>query len=178
MQLELKAAADLSAAERQALAQLSAAVYPPEVLRTSPGRFLEWASAQSSVLAWTAEQELVAHVGMLVRSGMLDGSPVRIGGIGGVKTHPHARGQGYASAALRSAAQALRDRHQVAFSLLVCQAHLLPFYQKLGWLPFAGRLMVEQPGGSIEFTVNHPMVLPGLQPAPRQGVIDLAGLPW
>jgi hypothetical protein len=102
---------------------------------------------------------------------------VKIGGVGGVKTRPQARGQGYASAALRCAALALRDNHQVAFSLLVCQAHLLPFYQKLGWLPFAGRLVVEQRGGSIEFTVNRVMVLPGLQPAPQHGLIDLAACP-
>ena len=68
--------------------------------------------------------------------------------------------------------------HRVAFSLLVCQAHLLPFYGRLGWLPFPGRLVVEQPGGSIVFTVNCPMVLPGLCPAPQEGVIDLRGLPW
>jgi hypothetical protein len=55
---------------------------------------------------------------------------------------------------------------------------LLTFYERLGWLPFAGRLVVDQPGGSIIFTVNRPMVLAGLQSAPQEGVIDLAGLPW
>jgi aminoglycoside 2'-N-acetyltransferase I len=178
MRLELKPVTELSTAERDALKELTAAVYPPELLAISPGRFLEWASAQSSVLAWTDDGQLVAHVGMLTRAGSLDGTPVKIGGVGGVKSHPQARGQGYASAALRCAALALHNDHRVAFSLLVCQAHLLPFYQKLGWLPFAGHLMVEQPGGPIEFTVNRVMVLPGLHPAPQAGVIDLAGLPW
>ena len=98
------------------------------------------------------ELACASPVGMLVRAGTLDGTPVMIGGIGGVKTHPQARGQGYASAAMRCAAAALHDAHHVAFSLLVCQAHLLPFYQRLGWLPLAGRLLVEQPGGSIIFT--------------------------
>ena len=45
MRLDLKLATDLSAAERDALKDLSAAVYPPEVLAASPGRFLEWAAA-------------------------------------------------------------------------------------------------------------------------------------
>jgi aminoglycoside 2'-N-acetyltransferase I len=178
MRLDLKAVTDLSVAERDALTELAAAVYPPEVLATSPGRLLQWAPAQASILAWTESGQLVAQVGMLVRNGTLDSVSVKIGGIGGVKTHPRARGQGYASAALHRAALALHDEHQVAFSLLVCQAHLLPFYKRLGWLPFAGRLIVDQHGGSITFTVNSPMVLSGLHPAPQAGVIDLAGLPW
>jgi hypothetical protein len=84
---------------------------------------------------------------------------------------------GYASAALRRAAIALHDDHHVAFSLLVCQEHLLPFYERLGWFPFPGRLIVEQPSGPIVFTINRPMVLPGLCPAPQEGVIDLRGFP-
>jgi aminoglycoside 2'-N-acetyltransferase I len=178
MRLDLKPVTALSDGERDALKALTAAVYPPEVLATSPGRSFRWAPVQWSVLVWTAEGRLVAHVGMVEREGTLDGVPVKIGGIGGVKTHPQAQGQGYASAALRHAATALHDDHQVAFSLLVCQEHLLPFYGRLGWLAFPGRLVVEQPGGPIVFTINRPMVLPGLCPAPQEGVIDLRGFPW
>jgi aminoglycoside 2'-N-acetyltransferase I len=178
MCLDLKPVADLSNEERDALKALTAAVYPPEVLATRPGRSLQWAPSAWSVLVWTLAGELIAHVGIVVRDGTLDGLPVKIGGIGGVKTHPQAQGRGYASAALRCAATALNVDHYVAFSLLVCQAHLLPFYGRLGWLPFPGRLVVEQPGGPTVFTVNHPMVLPGVRPAPQEGVIDLRGLPW
>jgi hypothetical protein len=127
---------------------------------------------------WTVEGQLIAHVGIVTREGTLDGVPVKIGGVGSVKTHPQAQGRGYASAALRRAATALTDDHHVAFSLLVCQEHLLSFYGRLGWLPFPGRLVVEQPGGSIVFAINQAMVLPGLRPAPQEGVIDLRGLPW
>jgi aminoglycoside 2'-N-acetyltransferase I len=178
MRLELKPVTALSDGERDALKALTAAVYPPEVLATSPGRFLQWAPAAWSVLVWTVEGQLVSHVGIVTREGTLDGMPVQIGGIGGVKTHPQAQGRGYASAALRHAATALHTDHHAAFSLLVCQTHLLPFYGRLGWLPFSGRLIVEQPGGPIVFTINRPMVLPGLRPAPQEGVIDLRGLPW
>jgi aminoglycoside 2'-N-acetyltransferase I len=178
MRLDLKPVTELSDGERDALKALTAAVYPPEVLATSPGRAFQWAPAQWSVLVWTVEDRLIAHVGIVTRKGTLDGVPVKIGGIGGVKTHPQAQGRGYASTALRRAAIALHDDHHVAFSLLVCQAHLLPFYGRLGWLLFPGRLIVEQPGGPIVFTINRPMVLPGLRPAPQEGVIDLRGFPW
>jgi hypothetical protein len=120
--LDLKPVRALSERERNALQALTAAVYPPEVLATSPGRLLQWAPAQWSVLASTGEGQRIAHVGIVTRAGTLDGVPVHIGGIGSRKTHPQAQGQGDASAALRRAAMALHDDYHVAFSLLVCQA--------------------------------------------------------
>lgn len=147
-------------------------------MAASPGRRFHWAPPDYSLLVYSAKGELVSHVGLVIRTGTLDGAPVTIGGVGSVKTHPRAQGHGYASAGLRRAATALHDDHQVAFALLVCQEHLLPFYARLGWLPFPGRLIVAQPTGSIVFTINHPMVLTGLRQAPQEGTIDLQGLPW
>ena len=178
MRVDLKPVAMLDDAERAALKALTAAVYPPEVIAVSPGRHFQWAPPNYSVLVFTPEGELVSHVGIVVRMGTLDGAAVKIGGVGSVKTHPRAQGRGYASAGLRRAAAALHDDHRVAFSVLVCQEHLLPFYHRLGWLPFAGRLIVEQPTAPMVFTINRPMVLAGLSPAPQDGIIDLKGLPW
>ena len=121
---------------------------------------------------------LVAYVGLVVRAGSLDGVPVTIGGVGSVKTHPRLEGRGYATAGLRRAAAVLTDEHGVAFSLLVCRDGLLPFYERLGWHAFPGRLLVEQPAGRVEFTLNRPMVLPGRGAAPAGGLIDLHGPPW
>jgi aminoglycoside 2'-N-acetyltransferase I len=178
MRIDLKSAAMLDDDERAALRALTAAVYPPDVVAASPGRHVQWASPDYSVLVFTPEGELVSHVGILVRAGTLDGVAVKMGGVGGVKTHPRAQGRGYASAGLRRAASALHDDHQVAFSLLVCQEHLLPFYSRLGWVPFSGCLMVEQPTGPTVFAINRAMVLSGMSAAPRDGLIDLKGLPW
>jgi len=178
MRLDLKPVATLDDNEHAALKALTAAVYPPDVVAVSPGRHFRWAPPDYSVLVFTPEEELVSHVGIVVRTGTLDGTVVTLGGVGSVKTHPWAQGRGYASAGMRRAATALYDEHRVAFSLLVCQEHLLPFYQRLGWLPFAGRLLVEQPTGPTVFTINHPMVLAGLSAAPQDGIIDLKGLPW
>jgi GNAT superfamily N-acetyltransferase len=178
MRLDLKPVATLDDEERAALKALTAAVYPPDVVAVRPGRHVQWASPDSSVLVFSPEGELVSHVGIVVRMGTLDGAAAKIGGVGSVKTHPRAQGRGYASAGLRRAATALHDDHRVAFSVLVCQEHLLPFYSRLGWLPFAGRLMVEQPTGPTVFTLNHPMVLAGWSAAPQDGMIDLKGFPW
>ena len=178
MHIDLKLVATLDDDERTALKALTAAVYPPEVVAMSPGRHFQWAPPDYSVLVFTPEGGLVSHVGIVVRTGTLDDAAVQIGGIGSVKTHPRAQGRGYASAGLRRATTALHDDYRVAFSLLVCQEHLLPFYNRLGWLPFSGRLLVEQPTGPTVFTINRPMVLSGLSAAPQDGMIDLKGLPW
>lgn len=178
MHIDLKPAAMFDDNERAALKALTAAVYPPEVTAVSPGRHFQWAPPDYSILIFTPEGELVSHVGIVVRTGTFDGVAVTIGGVGSVKTHPRAQGRGYASAGLRRAATALHDDHHVAFSVLVCQEHLLPFYNRLGWLPFAGHLLVEQPTGPTVFTLNRPMVLAGLSAAPQDGTIDLQGLPW
>jgi hypothetical protein len=178
LRLDLKPVARFSGAERGALRALTTAVYPPGAAAGSPSSPVDWARPEHGVLIWGPGDELVAYVGLLVRAGSLDGAPVRIGGVGSVKTHPRFEGRGYATAGLRRAAAALDTEHGVAFSLLVCRDALLPFYERLGWQAFAGRLLVEQAAGRTEFTFNRPMVLPGRTPAPAGGTIDLHGLPW
>src|SRR5262249_20794623 len=94
VRLELKPVAALTGDERAALKALTAAVYPPAIAAASPGRHLAWAAPDYSLLIWSAEGELVSHVGLVVRAGSLDGVPVTIGGMGSVKTHPRAEGRG------------------------------------------------------------------------------------
>jgi hypothetical protein len=59
MRLALKSVTALSAVERGALERLTTAVYPPEALATNPGRLLEWAADQSSILVWAEDGKLV-----------------------------------------------------------------------------------------------------------------------
>jgi predicted acetyltransferase len=101
-----------------------------------------------------------------------------VGGIGGVKTYPAARSRGLATAAIRRAVEFLRDEVDVEFALLVCEPDLIPFYERLGWRPFPGVLLVEQHGATVPFTFNRPMTLPVRQDAPPGGTIDLLGPPW
>ena len=71
MRIDLKPVARLDDDERAALKTLTATVYPPEVVAVSPGRHIQWASPDSSVLVFTPEGELVSHVGLVVRLGTL-----------------------------------------------------------------------------------------------------------
>ena len=176
MHLDFKAVADLTPAEQDARRALTLAVYPPGAPPTT-GEELTWAPPQWAALAWDDDQ-LVAHVGIVVRDATLDGREIRIGGIGSVKTHPAARGRGYAGQAIGRAAAFFAADPALAFGLLVCRTPLLPFYGKLGWQPFGGTLLVEQPGRTVQFTANAVLTLPVHEKAPQMGTLDLRGLPW
>jgi GNAT superfamily N-acetyltransferase len=177
LRIEVRRADELSAGERDALRVLSAAVYPPEQVASWSGRLIEWAAPQWSVFCRGDGGQVLSHAGALVRDGTAGGRPVRIGGIGGVKTHPQARGRGLASAAVRRALELFREQG-ADFALLVCEPTLVPFYERLGWVPHAGGLLVHQHGEAVEFAFNLPMVFPLRNSVAPGGVIDLKGPPW
>ena len=104
MNIEFVENEKLTVVKKDAIQKLRSAVYPPEVLDTLPGRLFTWASPQWSVLVWDGD-ELFAKVGLLVRDAFHDNIPKRIGGVGGVMTHPAKQGQGLASKAMRKAAK-------------------------------------------------------------------------
>jgi GNAT superfamily N-acetyltransferase len=168
----------LTPTDRAGLRTLTAAVYSPEVVASLPETRVTWAPAEWSIRVWDDAGALVSHVGLLARDALMDDLPVRIGGIGGVKTHPAARGKGFASAGLREAVRFFSDELRVAFALLVCLPPTIPFYERQGWRRFDGTLLVQQPDGTIAFTANLPMVLPIRAPAPANGTINLCGEPW
>lgn len=179
MQVDIARAADLTEAEREELRALSLAVYPPEQYPPDHEGPVTWAPTQWSIRVRDDAGALVSHVGVLTRDARVDNAAVRIGGIGGVKTHPDARNRGYAAAGLGAALRFFAEEAGVAFALLVCLPPTVPYYERQGWRRFAGALLVEQPGqGSIPFTVNLPMVRSVRTDAPEGGVIDLCGCPW
>jgi GNAT superfamily N-acetyltransferase len=157
------------------IAELERAVYPPEVLAKVVWRDVVWAHAAKRILVREGDHVL-CHVGLYPRLGTHDGEARRITGIGGVMTAPGAQRRGYASAAMREAAQVMKSWRS-AFGLLFCEPHNEKFYESLGWQMFAGQVFCEQPQGRIRFGLMAAMVLP-LASTAQTGVIDLRGLPW
>ena len=90
---------DLTEADRDALHSLSMAVYPPGPATDWPGRQIEWAAADWCVRVRAEDRAVASYVGISLR----DAQPVRIGGIGGVKTHPAACRRGLASLGIERA---------------------------------------------------------------------------
>src|SRR5664279_5695155 len=71
------------------------AVWPQEVVEKLSWGHIVLAQADLRVLLESDEQ-LVCHVGITRREGTWDGRKIRIGGIGGVSTHPDFRRRGFA----------------------------------------------------------------------------------
>ena len=153
------------------------AVWPPDVVEKLAWGQVKWAHADLRVLIDAPSGGLACHVGIYFRTVSWNGRKFHIGGIGGVSTREDCRRRGYASVALNAAIQTMRDHEAVRFALLFCEPHNFAFYQSRGWHPFAGEIYAEQPEGRVRFDVMAPFVF-DLGRAPRQGTIDLCGLPW
>jgi aminoglycoside 2'-N-acetyltransferase I len=153
------------------------AVWPRDAVEKLPWGHVKWAKADLRVLIEDASGGLACHVGIYFRTIIWNDRKVHIAGIGGVATRPDCRRLGYASVALNAAIQTLRDQEAVRFALLFCEPHNFAFYEKRGWHPFTGEIYAEQPGGKVRFEAMAPFIFDFVR-APRQGVVDLCGLPW
>src|ERR1700720_806082 len=153
------------------------AVWPRHVVEKQPWGHIEWADADLRVLIEAPSGGLACHVGIYFRDVTWNGRKFQAGGIGGVSTRADCRRRGYASIAVGAAVQTMRDHEATEFALLFCEPHNYAFYQSRGWHPFAGEIYAEQPEGRIRFEAMAPFVF-DFSRAPRQGTIDLCGLPW
>jgi aminoglycoside 2'-N-acetyltransferase I len=153
------------------------AVWPRDAVEKLPWGHIKWANADLRVLIEDASGGIACHAGIYFRTITWNDRKVNIAGIGGVATRPDCRRLGYASVALNAAIQTLRDQEAVRFALLFCEPHNVAFYEKRGWHPFTGEIYAEQPGGKVRFEAMAPFIFDFVR-APRQGVIDLCGLPW
>jgi len=124
-----------------------------------------------------AEPGLACHVGIFFRDATWDGRKVHIGGIGGVSTRADCRGRGYATLGLNAAIATMRDHEAIRFAMLFCEPHNEAYYQARGWHRFQGEVYAEQPQGRVRFEAMAPFVFDFTR-KPRDGVIDLCGLPW
>lgn len=176
--IKLTRISELSTSDLAEVRALSLAVYPPEEAATWPGRRLEWSSPEWCVRVWGTDGELASYVGILLREGTHDTTPVLIGGVGGVQTHPAARRRGYAEKGIERAIHFFRENTRAAFGLLVCKEMLIPYYARLGWQEFGGELIVRQYGELGAFTFNRVMTFAVGSEAPLVGTIDLCGPPW
>jgi hypothetical protein len=178
MDMKLCRIVDLTDAELADRAALGQVVYPPEVVAAWPGRHLEWSAHEWGVFVRAGDGTLVCYVGIVIRAALRDGLPVRVGGLGGVKTHPAVRRQGLAARAIGRAVEFFHEQRDIDFGVLVCEPHLIGYYGRLGWQEFSGRLLITQHGEPREFTLCRVMTLGVRSEGPVAGTIDLCGPPW
>jgi aminoglycoside 2'-N-acetyltransferase I len=172
MKIEISSRREMQEVERKQVDAWVAQIFADEADN------LVW-SSDDWYVSVKLDGQMVSHVGIVERTGTVDGQPVKLGGIGGVATRPDWRRHGYAGAALRTAAEFMRNELRVEFGLLVCGDQMMPYYGKLGWQLVAGPLMFDQPKGKTTFgDSTKVMVLPCNKHDWPPGVIDLCGPPW
>lgn len=153
-------------------------VWPPHVMQTIAWRDVVWSHADRRVLVHedNPPHDLVGHVGLFTRNARWNDRDVTIGGIGGVATHPARRKSGIATAAMKAAIECYAQDGK-DFGVLFCEPCNFAFYRSLGWRQFDGCVFAEQPRGRVRFDLMATFVH-DLKLAPRDGTIDLRGLPW
>lgn len=121
--------------------------------------------------------KVVSHVGILEAVVRAGDSDVKVGGIGGVVSVPEVQGRGHIHAAMRRAAEFMRDKLQVEFGMLFCLQRLVPFYARQGWQLLEESVEFEQPSGPV-ISPFRSMVLSWDGREWPAGKIDIGGLPW
>ena len=170
MDIEIRARHTLSPDELGWLADMDRQVFG------TSGDGYTWSATDWHVLV-RMDGQWVSQVGIVERTGAVNGQPVKLGGIGGVGTLLAWRKRGLAEAAMRQAAEFMRDQLRVEFGLLICDHKMVPYYRRLGWQVVEGPLQFDQPKGQVTFT-EPVMILPCNTRDWLPGVIDLCGLPW
>jgi aminoglycoside 2'-N-acetyltransferase I len=168
--IDIKPVSELDAQETQEVASLLQRVF------TGEEDNIVWSGAVWCVLV-RLNGELVTHVGIIDRVISVAGSPLRVGGIGGVATAPEWRGRGFASLAMRAASTFMLEKLGIFHGLLVCGAQRVSFYQSLSWQVVEDSMYFDQPSGKMK--CDAATMIQCLTAAPwPEGMIDLCGLPW
>jgi GNAT superfamily N-acetyltransferase len=145
-------------------------------------RGLTWATPSWLALVRGPDGRLIGRGGLLERTVVWGGVPVRVGGVSSVSTDPDYRGRGVASAAVTRVTAFACERLGVALGLLLAARMGAPVYARLGWQVVPGPLSCAQPDGPLVWTTalpDKPAMAWSCRGGPvPAGPIDLQGLPW
>lgn len=124
-----------------------------------------------------SNRELVSYLKIIERICLIDGVPVKAGGIGCVMTPPHQRKKGFARSSLMEAKAVVFEKVQAQLGLLLCNPDLISFYEKFGWQNVGCPVTFQQPDGEKIWQYST-MVLTKNDENLAPVKIDLCGLPW
>jgi aminoglycoside 2'-N-acetyltransferase I len=135
----------------------------------------DWSGSEEYVIL-RVDGRLAAMVGMLERTVLVGGREVKVGGVGGVATHPDHRRRGYAGRLLEAAAQVLKEKG-CKFAMLFCDKSLVGYYNQNQYHRVGEPLFIFSRGERLEiYEIKMVRELSGEEWP--QGEIDLQGLPW
>lgn len=158
---------------KEDLARQDAIIFT-EVIENAP----DWADPDWEVVVYDGEQ-WVSALELFERSVRVQDQMIQVCGIGGVKTRPEFRRQGYAEVAMQASTRFMCDELQVPFGFLVCGPHLVDYYGRLGWQRIDETIYHHQKTGKFIFPPHiNALIYPCGDEQWPQGNIDLLGLPW
>ena len=162
-----------SATERETFARWAAEIFAGSAI----ARQFAWVDHWAYQVVVYRGSIAVSFLRIVDRTGLVDGCPVRMGGVADVMTPPEHRGKGFAGLALEKAREAIFDRMKVRLGVLLCAEELVHFYARHGWQLVDCPVTIDQPGGK-QVWPQCTMLLarPGEMWTPK--AIDLCGLPW
>jgi aminoglycoside 2'-N-acetyltransferase I len=172
----------LSDEERRELSDLAMRCFgPPEARTPHPLVIAPDEDTRYVVRVWD-DGLLVSCLWITERTITVDGQPARIAGIRGVRTDSERRRRGYATAAMRRAAEFIWSDIRPDLAMLLSSEMAVPFYQSLGWQIIEGPVYYDQPTGKQNLNEVLPerptmVLLPEGRDLPR-GAVDLCGLPF
>jgi GNAT superfamily N-acetyltransferase len=140
-------------------------------------RTTDWAKPD----LWFLERQgetILGCVGVVWREIAADGAFVRVGGVANLVVLPEARGTGLGARLLGRALDEMRAMPAVASGILLCDTHLVPFYERLGWHRVTASIRCMQRGGEIDWSgaAMACAIVPSAVESAR--VLRLNGLPW
>jgi GNAT superfamily N-acetyltransferase len=161
MGIQLKRSSELTEAEEARLGALSGVCFTDGDDGSSG---YQWADSDWGVLG-LIDGQIVSNVGLIKREIIVAGTPLWVGGVGGVMTDPGYQKQGLAAALLKESHTVMRDHLRVDYGMLFCSTSMVHYYQKSGWQVIECKVAGENRGDKVIF------------PFPIM-VICLSGQPW
>lgn len=168
--VEIKAVKNLTQAEQDEVFRLLTVVYKADISTWT------WSQEDWRVLVWVGDC-IVAHVAITERTCLVDGKPVKVGGVGGVGTHPQWRNQGLAALAMQKTADFLVNNLKVDFGVLFCDGEMVPYYQRLGWRIIDSPVYFKDED-KMRLCDCPVMYLPGTKPYWPWGAVEINGRLW
>jgi predicted acetyltransferase len=168
--IEIKAVRNLSQQEQDEVYQLLTVVFEADISQWS------WFEDDYRLLV-RVKDRIVAQVSIIERTCLVNGLPVKVGGVGGVGTLPNWRGQGLASLAMKQTADFMKNQLKVEYGVLFCANEMVPYYQRLGWRLVDAPLVFEQHHTKMQCDCPV-MYLPCQKPYWPAGDVDVCGTLW
>lgn len=146
-----------------------------EVIEEAPD-FSEWAMPELHFLG-KLDGRVVSNVGLITRTIRVAGSPLVIGGIGGVATLPIYQRSGYARQLMDESSRFMHSHREYEYGMLFCSNERIPYYNRCGYRVIDNPVFVLQ-GGTRQPFKDTCMVLELRGKPFPEGEVDCQGLPW